>query len=99
MYPTESRGGWNRGGDGRAEWALEGGPNTPDHGGASRRAGGDLRYQSRRMSVRAKWALSWSVKPGGTAEVFASLLSQQEKLGTEAFSFVPLQTKKRRTKP
>jgi len=33
-----------------------------------RRAGGDLRYQNRRMLVRAEWALL-SVKPGGTAEV------------------------------
>ena len=46
------------------EWAFEGGPNEI----SSRRAGGDLRYQSRRMLVRAKWAL-FSVKPGGTAEV------------------------------
>ncbi len=35
------------------EWAFEGGPN----GILSRRAGGELRYQSRRMLVRAKWAL------------------------------------------
>lgn len=50
------------------EWAFEGRPNEI----SSRRAGGDLRYQSRRMLVRAKWAL-FSVKPGGTAEVFASV--------------------------
>ena len=35
-----------------------------------------------------------SVKPGGTAEEFLPLLSQQKTLGTEAFCFVP-QYKKR----
>ena len=76
-----------------AEWALEGGPKTLPQGSGTRRAGGDLRYQSRRMLVRAERALC-SAKPGGTAEVSVSLLSQQSKLGTEAFSFVPQQQRK-----
>ena len=79
-----------------AEWALEGGPKTLPQGSGTRRAGGDLRYQNRRMSVRTKWA-SFQASSRVAPQKFVSLLSQQEKLGTEAFFFVPIHNRKEKS--
>ena len=53
----------------------------------SRGDGVTFRYKSRRMVVRIKWALFFSVKPGGTAGVFFSALVPAKKYVAEAKSF------------
>ncbi len=83
MYLSESRGRWDRGRDGRAEWAFEGGPN----------AAGQVGEPEGTSVIKAgacQCALSGrvSVKPGGTAEGCISLLSQRM-LGTEAIFIFP----------
>ena len=84
-YSKASRGRWEPGGDGRTEWAFEGGPKAV-------RPVGEPEGTSVIKAGACQCALSgrflWGAKPGGTAEVYVASVPA-EKLGTEAFFFCP----------